>query len=301
VGTSPGGTLEERSFKDFKVAFTGLLGRDSELNDAEMTSFARFSLQLTYPPNPNTALDNSLTTEQTAGKSVYNNKLSDGLATCNGCHKLDPAKGRFGTDGTMSFEGPRLTEDFKIPHLRNLYQKIGMFARNFPSSAATGDQIRGFGFENGGAQGTLSGFFDTLVFRAMSATDRNQIEQFLLVFPSNMNPVVGQQVTVSPGNADQADVLGRVNLLVQRALIKAPVPECKLVAKGVIGGQQRGWVMNDNQSFAPDRSADAALTLPGLLSLAKSGGAALTFTCVPPGNGTRIGVSRKGNGVLDRD
>ena len=45
--------------------------------------------------------------------------------TCNGCHALDPSNGSFGTGGNQSFEG--LPQIVKIPHLRNLYAKVGMF------------------------------------------------------------------------------------------------------------------------------------------------------------------------------
>lgn len=301
TGASSGATLEERAFKDFSVAFPGLLGRETPLTDAEMTAFAKFALQLTYPPSPVQSLDNSLTAVQQTGQTIYNTKLSDGLTTCNGCHLLDPARGKFGTDGTMAFEGPRLTEDFKIPHLRNMYQKVGMFSRNYPSSPYTGDQIRGFGYENGGAQGSVSSFLNTLVFLQINASQRDQLEQFVLAFPSDLNPIVGQQVTVTPANMAQSDVQARLALMVQRALVTSPRPECELVAKGVLGGRSRGWVMNGSQVFVPDRSTDAPLSLAALTNASKAEGANLTFTCVPPGNGTRMGISRKGNGVLDRD
>ncbi len=74
---------------------------------------------------------------------------ADSGFNCNGCHVVDSAKGFFGTDGRASFEG--ITQIFKIPHLRNIYTKIGMFG--FPDSrffdvnesGNLGDQIRGFG------------------------------------------------------------------------------------------------------------------------------------------------------------
>jgi hypothetical protein len=116
-----------------------------------------------------------------------------------------------------------------------------------------------------------------------------------------MNPIVGQQVTVTPTNATQTDVRGRLNLLAARAAITSPRPECELVAKGVIQSVPKGWVMNSAQSFVPNKANEAAVTLQGLLDLASAASAPLTFTCVPPGNGTRIGVDRDANNVLDRD
>jgi hypothetical protein len=44
---------------------------------------------------------------------------------CVGCHVLSRRVGAFGTQGEAALQGsPQL---FKIPHLRNLYQKVGMF------------------------------------------------------------------------------------------------------------------------------------------------------------------------------
>jgi YVTN family beta-propeller protein len=303
VSRSTGETLEHQAFEDFNGAFTGLLGREQQLTAAEMKAFADFAMELVYPPNPITNLDNSLTTVQAAGRNVYFNTTSDTVTTCNGCHTVDAARGLFGSDGTMSIEGAQLDQDFKIPHIRNMYQKVGMFGTNSSRSlfANVGDQIKGFGYNNAGKFGTLVQFFSEDVFNALSTTQKQQLEQYVLAAPSEMNPIVGQQVTVTPANASQADVSGRLNLLVARALVTSPVKECELVAKGVISGQARGWVMNSSQQFVPNKASEAAVTLSGLLSQASAASAPLTFTCVPPGNGTRIGVDRDANGTLDRD
>ncbi len=305
VGASSGATLEERAFKDFNVAFTGLLGRETLMSDADMTAFARFALALKYPPSPMIGLDNTLSALQATGEVVYKTVPSTATATCNSCHVLDVQKGRFGTNNLMTVEGPRLGEDFKIPHLRNMYQKVGMFARNHPSAKAMGDQVRGFGYENAGAQGTVSGFLDTLVFIQLNAQQRMQLEHFVLAFPSDFEPVVGQQVTVTPTNSARGDVQARLSLLVQRAQVTVPRPECELVAKSVLEGRARGWVMGKSTSgaasFIPDRTGEPVMSLQSLLSKARTAAAPITFTCVPAGNGTRIGIDRDGNGVPDGD
>lgn len=90
------------------------------------------------------------------------------VGTCVSCHVLAPqanasfgiaAPGFFGTDGRYTFDLE--TEAFKTPHLRNAYQKVGMFgmADNpfFPGSDDhMGDQVRGFGFNNEGRPDDLS-------------------------------------------------------------------------------------------------------------------------------------------------
>jgi hypothetical protein len=266
-----------------------------------MDAFAKFALRLVYPPNPIASFDGTLTAVQAQGAQLYNNVVSDRIAQCNGCHVLNPALGRFGTDGTMSIEGPGIDEDMKIPHLRNMYQKVGMFARNtqVPGTPHLGDQIRGFGYDHSGAAGTLAVFLSESVF-TLTAAQRAQIEQFVLAFPSDLAPIVGQQLTMTAANAGRADVQARLSLLMARALVLAPRPECELVVRGVIGGQAVGWVMNRSQRFAPDLSGAPDVSLQELLNQAQAAGSNLTFTCTPPGNGTRIGVDRDGDGVLDR-
>jgi YVTN family beta-propeller protein len=300
---SAGETIEHQAFEDFNVAFTGLLGRESQLTAAEMKAFADFALELVYPPNPITNLDNSLTSVQATGQNIYNTVRSDVVTTCNGCHVIDPANKRFGTDGTMSVEGAQLDQDFKIPQLRNMYQKVGMFATNsqLTSFPNLGDQVRGYGFANAGKFGTLTSFLGERVFAALTATQRAQLEQYLMVSPAEMAPIVGQQVTVTASNAGQSDVVNRVNLLVARSKVSFPLPECEVVAKSVVGGVLKGWVLNSAGNFVPNKSTEAAVTQSQLISQTATAGSPVTFTCVPPGNGTRIGVDRDANGVLDRD
>ena len=66
------GTFDERAaFKKFQLGFVNLLGRSEFIPDADMEAFTDFILQLTYPPNPIRALDNSLTPDQQAGHDLF--------------------------------------------------------------------------------------------------------------------------------------------------------------------------------------------------------------------------------------
>ncbi|MEY4562469.1 MAG: hypothetical protein RLZZ618_1746 [Pseudomonadota bacterium] len=298
-----GETLEQQAFQDFNVAFTGLLGNTAELSAADMAAFTNYALRLTYPPSPILALDLSLTSAQAAGQNAYNTITSDTLTTCNGCHVVNAAQNRFGTDGTLAIEGGGVDEDMKIPHLRNMYAKVGMFGENtqIANTPNVGDQIRGFGFDNSGASGTVFKFLSAAVF-TLNATQRGQVEEFVLAMNSEMNPIVGQQVTVTPANASQSDVSSRLNLLISRGKVTSPRVECEVVAKGVVGGLAKGWVHNrSSDTFVPNKSSEAAVSLSTLLSQAAADNAALTFTCAPPGNGTRFGVARSGGSTRDRD
>src|SRR6185369_4445225 len=126
---------EQEAFRRFNPAFEGLIGRNTPLPADDMQAFTDFILQITYPPNPIRKLDNSLTPDQQAGANLFfSNTPSDNFFNCNGCHVTDPnanaefgvAKpGFFGTDGRYAFDF--VPQYFKVPHLRNLYQKVGMF------------------------------------------------------------------------------------------------------------------------------------------------------------------------------
>ena len=220
---------EDVAFRKFNVAFGGLNGRHDLLSDEEMHKFSDFMLEVTYPPNPIRNLDNSLTPQQQAGRNFFcgksdtskcnGDKASDTFFACNGCHVLDRSgnsefrvvkkPGFFGTDGQFTFDGD--SQFFKIPHLRNLYQKVGMFGMPpnppFPSAIAPlgsliffpfantapqglGPQVRGFGFLHDGSVDT--------VFRFLS-------QSLFIRRPANIPPPPVQPnppVPLDPGNLD---------------------------------------------------------------------------------------------------
>ncbi len=283
----PGESLELAAFKEFNPAFPELLGRESELSDQEMTQFAEFALELTYPPNPIASLDNSLSPQLQEAMEVYNTVTSDFVTNCNGCHVLDPDRGMFGTDGTMSIEGGDVAEDMKIPHLRNMYQKVGMFTKNGADRPEMGPQIRGFGFDNQGASGSVDNFLSAPVFIFLGERRRLLVEQLALAFPSEMNPIVGQQVTLNPDNNTRADVQARLDLLINRALVTNPRPECDLVATAVLDGRTRLWAFNANEKFVPGDRMTPSLTRSELLEQVNEESGSVTFTCTPPGSGAR--------------
>jgi uncharacterized protein (TIGR03437 family) len=236
-----------------------------------------------------------------------NNSPSDTLKTCNGCHVLDPSgnsqysvtrPGFFGTDGQSSFENE--TQLFKVPHLRNLYQKVGKFGMSpdplFPADQTPpmGDQIRGFGFLHDGSIDTLFRFHGAKVFDksiinpggissdAAGDTIRNQLTAFMLAFDSNLAPVVGQQISLTQTNSGVAGP--RIDLLESRAA----AGECDLVAKGIANGQAAGYLYNPQQKMFTTPNPFFTISDAGLRALAQNAGGELTFTCTPPGSGVRI-------------
>lgn len=296
------------AFLAFNVAFPGLVGRDDgELDPADMQAFADFALALTYPPNPIRALDNTLSPAAAQGLSRYNGPISDQVANCNACHTLDRAQGFFGTSGRTTFENE--TMEFKVPHLRNAYQKVGMFGQPpndfFPNidGSFMGDQVRGTGFLHDGSTATAFNFLGAGVF-SNNTTQEQQLEALMMEFDSDLAPIVGQQTTVTSSSG--AGTITRVDLLIARSnstyftnATLGAVPECDLIAKGVVAGEQRGWVHTTGNNFQSDNPDESQWTRNDLIAAAQQPGQAVTFTCVPPGSGVRMGIDRDLDGALD--
>jgi YVTN family beta-propeller protein len=318
------------SFNNFIVAFSGLLGGQNPTT-ADMQKFTTFQLQVVLPPNPVRALNNTLNNAQQAGENFFQGpRPADGINlnfipggsaftglivgqtafTCNGCHEVDPAEGEFGTSKNASFEG--IQQIFKIPHLRNMYDKIGMFGFprtdffNNSTNGFQGDQVRGFGFTNEGSVDTLFRFFNAVVFNPQinsgfplinpNATRRN-VEQYVLAFDTDLAPIVGQQVTLTSANS--AAVGPRINLLEQRAgtsftsaVLGGATTECDLVVKVVQNGRVKGFLFDPaNNNFVPD-DGGARLSDAAIRALAGGAGQEVTFTAVPPGSGGRIAFNQ---------
>ena len=343
---------EQAAFKKFNVAFAGLLGRGGPLTDDQMQSFTDFILQVTYPPNPIRNLDDSLTPEQQAGRSFFFNQTPDGheipsdsFHNCNTCHVLDPKAnaefgvdkpGFFGTDGRYSFEAE--TQFFKVPHLRNQYQKVGMFGMAatfnpadtsklgsvlpppYNDNSFTGDQVRGFGFLHDGGTDTVFRFHGATVF-AQTASNPGGIP----VITDSTDPVKAQAELIAnitlrrqleafmmAFDSNLAPIVGQQATLAAATAgddvaaridlleARAVAGDCDLVVHGVVRGAPVGFLfVPATGKFAPDRAYGRLLSDSGLRALAEDG--ALTFTAVPPGSGRRIGIDRDMDGVLDGD
>jgi hypothetical protein len=322
------GAFDERAaFTRFQAGFTDLLGRDAFIPPADMDAFTDFILQVRYPPNPNRPLDGSFTPDQEAGRQLFTGTNCgipdpDGrvdVLTCTSCHVLDPggnpttaAPGFFGTTGLSSFDfNPQL---FKTPHLRNLYQKIGMFGApasfGFPGvdNSFQGDQVRGYGFLNDGDLDTVFRFHHGISFSEgfnggpghgglldgpAGEVQRRQLEAFVLAFPTHLAPIVGQQITLAADSP--AAAAARVDLLRRRA----DAGDCDLIAKTTVAGAEAGLLYVGGGRFRTDRRAVPPIGEAVLRLLARV--RPVTFTCVPPGSGERIGVDRDGDGAWDGD
>jgi DNA-binding beta-propeller fold protein YncE len=320
----------ELAFKNFIVAFDGLLGNGAAFAPDDMQAFADFALAIVMPPNPVRSLDNALTATQQSGRAFFMGcagldsetggpvvctpdgrpttagHFADGAGvaglgfTCEGCHVLRPEQGFFGTDGEMSFEA--LPQTVKVPQLRNLYTKVGMFGMpaipgdNPGNNGNQGAQIRGSGYQHDGSVDTIFRFLQARVFNptangqvgfAGGDLQRRDVEQYLLAFDTDLAPIVGQQATLDASNA--AAVGPRIDLLIARArapfaskLLGPGATECDLVARGVVGGRAVTFALRGDGRFTPDdggpAQSDAAVR-----ALAAVDGQQITYTCLPPG------------------
>ena len=280
------------AFRTFNQGFVDVLGREVALADEEMDALTDFVLAIVPPPNPLRALDNSLTADQQAGRDIFFHTA----VSCERCHTLDPAAGLYGTGAEIAFSGE--TQLFKVPQLRTLYQKVGMFGLpSTPSygsadTAHTGAQIRGFGFSHDGSVDSLSRFVRSTIFQLHDDEVRRELVAFLYVIDSNLAPCVGQQVTVV---GDDPAALARIDLLEARAA----AGDCDLTVKGVVNGTARSWYRTAAGRLQADRADEPPLE-PAVLR-ATASATPLTYTCVPPGSGRRIGIDRDNDGVFDRD
>lgn len=292
-------TLEEAAFKEFNAAFDAFAALEAELDPDDMQSFTDFSMELTYPPNPLREFDNSLVGNQVRGDEMFRNgvvRIQTGVREiCIQCHTLRPVTGQFGTGGLSSDNSQPGERNFKIPHFRDQYQKVGMFGWGFNQPPETGPQVRGFSFNHNGA--TSSNFI--IADLGMSQNDLLALRAFLYVFPTESPAITGQQLTLTLDNQVQATA--RLDLLVQQGLVETPIPECDLVVKGVIDNQARSWLLVQSGEFQPDREGDEFLTREALLAKLVDPEDRLTFTCTPWGSGVRIGLDRDLDGILDGD
>ena len=196
---------------------------------------------------------------------------------------------------------------FKIPQLRNLYERVGHDATQLESTA-------GFGFLHDGSVDSLARFVAEPVFQVQSDQDVADFVAFLLSFsgsdlplgsPTNIaeppgtlsfdtHAAVGAQVTLVDAGTAPLEDLDRITLFEQLAAADA----IGLVVHGWIAGESRGLTYQGGR-YASDRVRES-YTPAGLLAQAAPG-SELTWTVVVHSTAWRMGVDRDLDGARDRD
>ncbi|HKY28100.1 MAG TPA: DUF4214 domain-containing protein [Pyrinomonadaceae bacterium] len=298
IGNEPFHWRGDRAgLENFNGAFVSLLG-GRLLSADEMASFKAFVASLTYPPNPNQFISRF---PNQNGFFQFNKLFgpatnpSSGTIDCSQCHLLPNFA--VGTDNKIT---PKTdlheSQAVKVPHLRAMYQKVGM-------SKTAGEKLTGFGFSHDGSFDTLFNFqtapqfnFGQAGSQATADSWRSSIENMLLTFDSGIAPTIGVMVTVHASNKSNFEVTNRINTLMDQAT----QGHCDLIVRGFYFGSPRGFRFIGNQRFQPDSLSEASVSFQQLLDAAGSGNE-LTFMGVPVGTGQAFALDRDADGLLNDD
>lgn len=198
----------------------------------------------------------------------------------------------------------------KTPQLRNMYEKVGFEATQLSSRA-------GFGVLHDGSVDSLARFVSEPAFNVRSDKEVADLVAFLLCFSGSDLPAgnennlllppgppskdshaaVGRQVTIADYDTAPPDVQTLLNTMI---LLADAGPRVALIAKGLIGGEARGYAYRPGGTFQPDRAGEPPIGSVAFLQLAQPG-AEITFTMVPEGTQDRLGLDRDEDGWFDRD
>ena len=261
------------------------------------------------------------------GLAAYRNNLLDaGAIRCVTCHTLPTGSGTDWTLQGFSYVpfpvGPNgehhralISQDgstnvtIKVPQLRTEYRKVGFNATQLLNTS-------GFGVLHDGSVDSLERFVSEPVFTVTGDQMVADLTAFLLSFSGSDLPQ-GSPTSIfePPGGASkdtqasvglQTTVIDGTNIPpIQAALLStmqslAETGKVGLVVKGRQAGIARGYAYLGGGLFQSDR-AQERLVVGALLSAAVPAGGELTWTIVPRGSQTRIGIDRDLDGCLDRD
>ncbi len=329
----------------FNVTFTNLQGAATPITTTEMTNVKSFLATIRFPPNPYRQFDNSLPTNVplpgqfalgrgalAAGTPMPNGNAQNGQllfrqttnlqTSCITCHTLPTGLGtdlRFnGIAWAQVPLGPNsahhvalielersLNLPFKVPSLRNVFDKFGMDLLHTNSRS-------GFGFFHDGSVDTMTRFIQD-GFGLTSDQQTADLDAFLFSFTgSDLTPGSVTDVNRSPGVAslDTPASVGRqitisnspglaliTNMI---TLANSSTSRVDVIVKGIEGGLPRGWFYNrTNGLFQSDRLAETET--PAALRAFAATGSEQTYMVVPRGTGWRMGIDRDADGYLDRD
>ncbi len=287
---------DRSNFFHFIGAFSSLLGGPG-LSGSDMRDYTNYINTIVFQANPNLNLDRTYPTAFAGGnpRAGFTNftvtQYAPGLS-CNTCHALPTGTARFIIPAAALEE----SQDFKIPHLRNMYQKIH-FTRT-PGAQSIG----GFGFVHDGMDPDLITFLSRPVFQTFSqpaaAGIRSNINAFVMCLDTGIAPSVGYARTLVATNVNTASLSNDWTLLETQA---TALTNCNLIVKGTVDGQLRGFVYQPAfNNYRPNTTNLPAMTRTQLRAKILAGDT-LTVMGVPIGSGTRLGIDRNEDGVLDGD
>ena len=290
---------DRTNFTHFNGAFDGLLG-GTVLSDADMNAYRAFINTIVFQPNPNQNLDRTLPSnfaggDPVAGRNAYVGTNYATLAgiiplRCNTCHALPSGTDR-GFTPAQALQEP---QDFKVPQLRNVYQKMRF------TNAPGAQSLQGFGIVHDGTDPSLFAFLSRPVFGtfANDPVVKRNLNAFVQCLDTGMAPAVGYARTATASNVQTTTLSNAWSLLEAQAISGTNID---LIVKGEVDGRQQGFVfVTTSNVYRGDKQLSAPLSRTGLVAKVLNGGV-ITLMGVPPGSGVRAGIDRNLDGVLDGD
>jgi YVTN family beta-propeller protein len=307
-GLQPGSAVplhwrgDRRFIQMFRGAFSGLLG-GSGLSTHDMQEFSSFVRSLSHQPNPYEPKDRVYTGTAALGRDLFGmNPQVPGKpynvnvpgVTCIDCHTGDFAGGTnfTGAQATVNFDGE--SQLFNTPQLRGVYEKEFAGLTGFGTlHDGSLDDIQDFmHFEAMGMQG----------FPDLDEPEKQAVEDFVRAWDTGTAPLVGAQYFASAATT----TLLYEWLDLAEGQAADPSHPLDLVGKGrliVPGGAiplGLHFTWNDALSSWLYRTDFGRWSSRGpIVAAIAAGQLEMSFTCVPPGLGERLGVDRDEDGLLD--
>lgn len=284
---------DRTNFLQFNGAFPSLMG-GPQLSAPDMQAYRDFINTVVFQANPNQNLDRTLPTNFAGGNPVQgrftftNEQYTAGL-TCNTCHSLPTGTAKVLIPAAALQE----SQDFKIPHLRNLYQKTTSSHTNGAVSTS------GFGFIHDGTFSDIFTFLSQPVFAtfATNTVRKQNLSAFMACFDTGTPPAVGYTRTINSSNVAALSIVNDWALLEGQAV----ATNIGLIAKGTIDGQVRGLMYQPaSNNYVADKTGVGPFTHAQLVTKLQAGDT-LTFMGVPPGSARRMGIDRDQDNILDGD
>ncbi len=195
----------------------------------------------------------------------------------------------------------------KIPQLRNLYKKVGMDMFHTSSNA-------GFGYGHDGTIDTISRFINMEEFQLNNDQETSDGTAFLLSFSGSALPVVANNILLEPPGVASRDVPASVGTqitlsappdsgqttTINQVIGFANAGKVGFIAKGRVSGALRGYAYVPGLGTWQADKAGQVLTTAQLTAL-PGVGSEITFTVVPVGSQTRLGIDDDLDDCYDSD
>ena len=286
---------DKADFTQFNGAFASLLG-GTELSAADMNAYRDFISTIALQPNPNqnlnrtmptsVVLDDGSTGNPNTGRTTFLNDQYQPLLRCNTCHALPTGTNRLLIPAAALQE----SQDFKVPHLRNAYQK------RFFVRSATAVSLSGFGLTHDGLDPDLFTFLSRPVFGtfASDTTRKRNLSAFVLCIDTGTAPATGYARSV------RATTLASAGTDWTTLEAQALNGNIDFVLRGLFNGKRHGFLYrSETNDYMSDQTGLGPFTRADLQNAISAGTATLTLIGVPPGDGVRSAIDRDGNGIAD--